>query len=588
MESNERLPVAARPLDILLHRQVDHLLSRKNLSDENVLSYFLQGFDGDSQLEETNDGHLDHQFYQNQIERFCDRKRELNRLEEQLSLGRARIHDDGRLLPFQEDDENIPENRQIDEDPNHPPFVANLPNVNNRMMMFPLFLDNGNNDDMHDREQREAQFLRQQQQEAAQAIRRVLLTRYKDAPYSKLELVQPPQPTPQRTTDLTLRRICYAVLVVAGAFVATMVRALPSTFDTGTVSKGIHHARGDDENLMDRLLHTVASVRLPDQHIAECFSLQDRNTRYPWPFQWLKDCSNGVLLVPSLQQSTWHYSNDLTWFRPCTWKNSGPPSCFNVGVTASNAYPLNNNKTVNDVKQCVRGVHDKLLTKEEIAKVISLGKDLSRNKRRAEPFQIHFSDIDRLPSSLVITLRRLLINIYEMPKSIRPVAFRIHASAPLNGDTSFTTKAGTVTQHPLARLLHRQRNYENNASTIVSWPWSWFVGMIASRGRATTNVDACRVLSDHQVDERLQLLTSIYLTDDYSGGSMLFVDDTSDNCKWWWWWRWRRTCRGPIRRGLAVIGQLGRVVVSSGDNSRCQLPVRHGIRAILQVWWSCG
>jgi hypothetical protein len=88
------------------------------------------------------------------------------------------------------------------------------------------------------------------------------------------------------------------------------------------------------------------------------------------------------------------------------------------------------------------------------------------------------------------------------------------------------------------------------------------------------------MLADRQVDDTFRIHTTVFLSDDElythnSGGGdglMLFVDEIKD----------------VVTRGLAVESTVGRIVLSSTgrENKRCRLPIRSGVRAALQIWWS--
>lgn len=91
-------------------------------------------------------------------------------------------------------------------------------------------------------------------------------------------------------------------------------------------------------------------------------------------------------------------------------------------------------------------------------------------------------------------------------------------------------------------------------------------------------------MSDMEADLRFAIHTSVFLEDGaafpgtgYRGGAMLYVDDHHSNAN----------PKRKIHRGMTVDGSKGRVVVSTGgiENRRCYLPIRAGLRAVLQIWW---
>ena len=98
--------------------------------------------------------------------------------------------------------------------------------------------------------------------------------------------------------------------------------------------------------------------------------------------------------------------------------------------------------------------------------------------------------------------------------------------------------------------------------------------------------DTCKLVADTEVDSRFIIHTSIFLSDaagdDYRGGASLYVDNHemvhNNNNK---------RSHQKIRTGLSFDGTRGRVAVSTGgiENLRCKLPIRAGLRSVLQIWW---
>ena len=95
--------------------------------------------------------------------------------------------------------------------------------------------------------------------------------------------------------------------------------------------------------------------------------------------------------------------------------------------------------------------------------------------------------------------------------------------------------------------------------------------------------DPCILMADLEANARFDIHTAVFLSNgagrDFRGGVTLFVDDHPSNAN----------PRRKIQRGITIDGSRGRLVVSTGglENRRCRLPTREGIRATLQIWWSC-
>jgi len=90
-------------------------------------------------------------------------------------------------------------------------------------------------------------------------------------------------------------------------------------------------------------------------------------------------------------------------------------------------------------------------------------------------------------------------------------------------------------------------------------------------------------MADLEADPRFAIHTSVFLSNgaglDFRGGVAMYVDDHSSN---------HGNPRRKIQRGVTIDGSRGRLIVSTGglENQRCRLPVREGVRAALQIWWT--
>jgi hypothetical protein len=88
-------------------------------------------------------------------------------------------------------------------------------------------------------------------------------------------------------------------------------------------------------------------------------------------------------------------------------------------------------------------------------------------------------------------------------------------------------------------------------------------------------------MADMEANSSFAIHTSIFLSNgagaDYQGGVFLYATMMK-----------YKILENAFRRGLAIDGTRGRIVVSSGgrENRRCRLPTRAGIRSVLQIWWN--
>lgn len=566
--------------------QVDSLLAGTTLpTKDDILMYIRGSYEILCRDSGDREGVAYSDAFDEQRRAFTFRQIELNRLSRLVSEMHARVDADGRLVPLT--DENIEDNHR---DNTHQPAQPRQPQ--NDQLFFDHIFDEQPEENDHDAIE---QIIRQQEQEASLVIKRALQSRYKNIPCKDLRLipitVNPPSP---RRGLLTLRRICCAVVAVATAFVSVMIRSLPS-----------YNIRNDDEryiilqqnNLLndpssamqgstftipvEKLLNSIAKVTLPAQPIASQTDIKMHSLSNPaWTTAWTKQSSSGVLLVPSLPLSLLLGSNDLSFDQKCSWRNLHVPSCFSDKLNDQCAF-----QSEVPPSYCFRGVHDDLIGEVQLAQVINLGQSLARNTSLTNHFDIHY-ETNRLPSSIIRSLQKLLVHNYQMPPNIRPAAFRIYVTAPSNGDVSYVSKSGAVIQqHPMLRLINRKLYLRWLSAKEHRNKKLWPLSLFRWEKKDMYIADPCRVMADFDASERFQVHTSIYLTEDYTGGAMLFVDnDSSEGLKT----IWKLLRRGrKLQRGLAVAGRLGRVIVSSGDNQRCMLPVQQGVRAVVQIWWGC-
>jgi hypothetical protein len=543
-------------------------------------------------------------FDRNNLHLFHSKQQQLGELAHRLSLGGAHIDDFGRLISA---NDNV------------------FPN-NNDAPILPIFLDD--EDDNH------RQFVTQQELQAARTIERILQTRYKHTSRHNLQLIHiQMRRQAQPTRGFTFRRICCAVMTVVTAFVLLMIRSMPSEYyfyypyDGYELESRVSNRyttikpknrKGlwkwfsmmpfeEDPSMtrVDTVLSKIANIRLPTDHIQECGSLQNRNDHISDRFslfQTRKNCSDGVLHIPSLPLSVIHESDNLHWLHSCRDVFGNATLC----LAKSKEYCPRQQSS-----SCFRGIHDGRISNFQVNSIITFGRSLIRDNQFAnDHFDVHFAT-DSVPRDVIESLQALLTDTYRMPSNIRPVAFRIYATAPKSGNVAFSSRAGTSSTHPLLRLISTKHytqwmsnQREGRSSDRSSWmrffsflPWWWSASGPPTKysHQSHSTGDTCRFVKDIQVDQRFQVLTQVFLSDNDLGGAVLFgddvnnIDDSGDatGSNWISWLsKWSRRNK-IIKCGLSVEGRLGRVVVSSGDNRRCRLPTRQGIRAVLQVWWSC-
>jgi hypothetical protein len=316
------------------------------------------------------------------------------------------------------------------------------------------------------------------------------------------------------------------------------------------------------------------------------------------------DCTDGVVHIPTSAaiidefikaKTTRHVSVlepfvtsgiNATWFFPCHVPDNGarPDPCY-PGATelqGTDQQQCSAAAKRQEPSLCFRGVHDDLVSDQEIKDTLRMGSYLI--SLGGDHFDIHYDTAfleDRLPSTLR-TLRNLLRDTYLIDDAalqfpLHPVAFRVNAVGPMNGDG--VPLYGLHSSKYLVRIFNRTR-YERwmdraerrNEIAQFSLPWPFRL--------VRPKRDTCNLLADMEVDPRFAIQTTVFLSEgggqDFRGGAALYVD-------------YGDQARHKIRRGLVIDGSRGRVVVSTGgaENRRCRLPVRAGVRAALQIWWSC-
>lgn len=541
------------------------LLERKNLTNE-AISDFCLGNDTSTDNDDTNEK------YQQQVQAYRKRRLELHDLMQKHKVGEARVDEFGRLVPVS----HLPQ-PPAGELPPPPP-----PRQNNEVPRH------GDED--------EQIWLRRQEQAAADAIARAV-RRYREqgVPDEDLELIAV-NPNDAQQTSLTFRRICFAVLAVVTAFICIMLQTIP-----------IFHYSATERPLMDPLMSELLNIRLLLTHAKECPMLHREQrslqlTTAFWEFigsSMEVDCNQGVLHIPSmksivdifLKSKSTEEVNILapfiergvqaSWFMDCmspAVSLSSSSSC--IAPQSCIASQTAGRKTLNTAnKTCFRGIHDNIISDQEVQDSRVLGSHLIA--QGGDHFDI-YNDVqvllERVPS-IVAKLRNLLSTQYGVSHDIQPIAFRVNAVGPMdgNGVRLFDRRIPSRLEKLLNRtnyLLWMDKAERRNDLALYSLPWPFNIEPVR---------DVCNLLADLEADPSFSIHTSVFLSEgsgeEFHGGAALYVDNHRDNYH----------PRRKIQRGLSVDGTRGRVLVSTGglENRRCRLPVRAGIRATLQIWWSC-
>jgi hypothetical protein len=524
---------------------IDAMLEQPDLTKEDVLNY-LQGRPTRHKIE------LDPATLA-----YRQRRVELQDLIQQYHQGQARIDQDGRLTTTPP---TPPEHPLPPLQPLHPPVEP------------------------------ERAWRQEQGQLAAATIARAI-ERYQaqGVDLNDLQLVRLPlePPTANDPPHPTLRRICFAVLAVVTAFLCILFQTLPLFQKTPSIILN-----------PDPILEHIAHVKPLLKHLAECPNghRNDTRTRYEQLMHYIPghdyiqtrlvnqtpivDCSMGVVHIPTLSeivQDFWRSDSpqelllmepmvirgvQMSWWFPCS--------------PMVHAQDSNASSTRACLDRCFRGVHDNVLSDQQITQIIQVGSTLIQAGHDHMDIHMEVFYLKKRLSSTVHTLRTFLRDNYGI--QVEPVAFRIQAVAPMDGTGVPLYKAHS--SNPLVQLIHRShyleymdRAQDQNDLARYSLPWPF---------RVMPKRDTCHLMADMEADPQFAVHTTVFLSegagDDFRGGMALYVDDHPSN----------RHARRKIQRGLLVDGTPGRLLVSTGgvENRRCRLPMRAGIRAALQVWWN--
>ena len=535
------------------------LLERKDLTDQDVVVFCndekdLRPVSLDAQELE----------YLAQVEDYREKRKEIQELKRKLRIGEAFIDDHGNLVP-------VP-------NPPLPPGVRLPPppprRPNDGLGDVPAFAA--------DNEEVDQQWMEQEERDAAAAIARAV-QRYREQGVAdgELHLIRV-RPEDGERTNFTFRRICCAVLAVVTAFICIMLQALP-LMRSSSVPNPVF------DKLMSELLH----VKHMGPHSLECPGLH-RESNNTWSHILLEfagyistDCSDGVLHIPapsvfvnqfvkskSVEEMTMlepfiAHGVNVSWFLACQVPPKVQTSCYpgvpdmDAGVCLAQSSNL-----------CFRGVHDDFVLDHDVHHALEMGSQLIQNG--GDHFDIHYDTtyLEHWVPNVVTKLKGLLRDTYHVHESLQPVAFRVSAAVPIDGEG-----VPIYSSNNLTPILNRTnyinwfvKNSRRNELADSSLPWPF---------RTEPARDTCNLMADMEADPRFAVHTTVFLSDgageEYRGGATLYVDHHPSNSN----------PRRKIRRGVTIDGSLGRVVVSTGglENRRCRLPTRAGVRAALQIWW---
>ena len=509
---------------------------------------------------------------------YRKRRLQVQALLRKIPTGEARVNADGRLVPH---DPRAPPAMALPPPPNNPPPAvaaqaqAQANNNNN----------NNNNNAWLDPDEQDREWIAQGEREAAAAVRRVW-ERWQaeeenddtnDNNHNRVFVVPLRHGEPGH--QFTFRRVCYAVITIVGCFTAVMLQTLPSQSSYDTTHP--------DKALLDELLH----LRPLATHVRHCPQMErtENPSHASWWWWWWwwwwqplamtttttdnKNCANGVLYIPRKipHNDAIPRPFQVSWFLPC------------AATVVENAKQNATTCASTHRHRCFRGIHDAFLSGAQINRVLEYGGRLIL--QGGDHYDIHEANHDpmvALPEALpdiVQDLQNLLVTTYRVRPDIQPVAFRVGAEGPMDGTE--VPRLGIQSAFPKpVKLLNltnyvqyvEQNNRRNNFAQF-SLPWPF---------RIAPYRDECHLLSDMQVDDRFAIHTMIFLSDgaggEFRGGQGLYIDDHPSN----------RNPRRKIRRGVVIDGARGRLVVSTGggENRRCRLPIRAGVRAALQIWWN--
>ena len=333
----------------------------------------------------------------------------------------------------------------------------------------------------------------------------------------------------------------------------------------------------------ERVLHEILNVKDFQTHVNDCGSIQRGDATRRGKSN--ENCADGVLHIPSVDilaltangtlKSPYSKGVNVSWYHPCVLFETPESTCI------LRREVKHSNETCQDDPRepsCFRGIHDGIITDTEVDNLIQLGASLI--KSGGDHLDI-YDDTTALSSSspsVISKLESLLRSKYFL-LPLSPVAFRINVVLPF--DRTVIHKHSISKTNPLLQLVNISV-YQDWGKQIMHMN-SWSNLLLSPLLRFPLFKDPCILLPELAINKSYAFQTTVFLSsgagENFTGGNFLFVDDHESNAH----------LKTKINRGVIIDGSKGRVVVNSGgdDNLRCKLPVRTGIRAVLQVWWDC-
>lgn len=243
---------------------------------------------------------------------------------------------------------------------------------------------------------------------------------------------------------------------------------------------------------------------------------------------------------------------------------------------------------------CFRGIADGIINDDEVDAALRLASDLIGTG--GDHLQVR-RDVQTLRRHLPTVLAKVGKQFRErhgVTCRLEPMAFRIFAALPMEGEPLSTPLAGSI--HSKYAITKRRAQLVSavNHTVYHEWeaenrdrndqaPFHLLRQLRTMSHRKRPFRDPCVLMSDRQRSPDFSYHSSVFLSDgagiDHSGGTELYVDAHRRN----------KNPRRRIRRGILIDASRGRMVLSSGgdENKRCRMPMRAGIRAVLQIWWGC-
>ena len=352
---------------------------------------------------------------------------------------------------------------------------------------------------------------------------------------------------------VTLKRILFAVF----GFICVVALALIHSFSLFNIPLSF------SPNMENKSWLEADLFRLQDlgKHIRYCSEELDRNSSVGW--YDISSCSNGVLHLKSLEDTRSQinkladnvsgiYSSKADNMKQARKYRKRFQKGFDHTWKIENC-KLSQSTSQKDCRR-LRGVHDGMIQTSETSEVINMGISLIANGGHHDQIYNDTNVLIDNAYSTFIKLRYLLESRYNF-NNIQPVAFRVSSTPAIM---------------PSARIVGKQNQRDLLLAQIINWT--------AVERNLVSHEKRCILNKDLQYRSDFLVHTQIYLTSmrHFDGGSTFFLDN-DDNLH-----------LGVSRQsanGLLIDSEEGRIIVNSGTEWRCSMPVFRGIRAVLQVWW---